>query len=131
MRFKKVYPLFAIPCDNHAIASLFKYRCHHQLYVRIILHQKNGLTITRSRLLLKSDLSFGPVWYILDYWQVEQERRTFARLALYPDHSMVLLDDAVDHCQPQSCSLAYLFRSKEWLKQTSLHLLIHPNPRVL
>src|SRR6185436_14062558 len=60
-----------------------------------------------------------------DAGKVDLEARAFARLAVHPDISTALLDDAVDGRQPEAGSLAGPFRREERLEDVMARLEGH------
>ena len=62
--------------------------------------------------------------------QIDGKGRPMSFLAVAPDVSPILLDDAVNCCQTKACPFTFLFRGEEGLEEVRLRLFAHPDSSI-
>ena len=112
-----------VAAAKHDISQPFEHRRGHSQDRQLILHQQDGLVTAfhwQVPPLLRQERCFCRV-----PGQIDLEGRPLARLAVDIDEAIVLLDHAVNRCQPQAGAFAHFLGGEERLEQMAQSLLVH------
>ena len=114
---------------EHGIAVAFEHLTGDAPHRRLVLDHQDRLRSARGarRQLRGLGRALGQ---LLDARQVELEGGALADLAVHPDESTALLDDAVHGGEPQPRALAFLLGREERLEHVGLGFFAHPNAGV-
>src|SRR6266550_1240814 len=114
---------------EHGIAMAFEYLAGDAPHRGLILYHQHRLRSARGARRLVGRLG-RPLRQLLDPWQVELEGGAMPDLAVHPDESAALLDDAVHGGEAQPRPFALLLGREERLEHVDLRLFTHPDARV-
>src|SRR6185312_3071541 len=67
---------------------------------------------------------------LLEKWKPNAESAALSNLAAHFDITTTLLHNAVNHSQAQSCALALIFCSEEWIEDSRLYFRWHAMSRI-
>src|SRR5881296_1779145 len=112
---------------DKGIALLGEGRAHEVAYYNVVLHNQYGFVAGAYPRRRKT---WGSTHIPLDGWKVNLESRPPARLAIDPDTSAALLDDAVHGRKPKARPFSLFFGSEERLEDTAEGLCVHADSGV-
>src|SRR5690606_22359208 len=112
---------------HHPVAHPIEYAANQHAYGKLVLHEENGFTPLQRGIGAGRPLRRALLHLRLDTGKIDAEGGAHAQLALDPDISTALLDDAVDRAQSQAGSLPLLLGGKEGFEHTVLKLPAHPD----